>query len=128
MNELTTFLAQVWGPTLVLIGLTLLINRAYYRALYRSLSSEKLTLFVTGIIALVAGIVHVHAHTSMETFSAGVITVLGFATLLKGVVLIVMPTAVAQFSVRVIESRIFVVAAAAALLFGGYLVLVGYLY
>ena len=60
--DITTFLAQLWGPTILAISLGVFVNRSYYIKIYRDLERSPLTVLVFGMIALTAGIAHIHFH------------------------------------------------------------------
>lgn len=127
MNEITIFLAQMWGPILVVLGIGILTSRTYYQKIYRNLESETLALLATSVIAMAAGIAHVLYHNTWDSVPEIVITVLGWLLLIKGAMLALFPKAVDRFGDRAARSNLFSAAAVVAIILGGYITAVGYL-
>ena len=127
MNETTMFLAQLWGPVLTILGIGILLSRPYYVSVYRNLERENLALMVTSITLMVLGIAHVLIHNAWSSLPVSIISALGWAMLVKGVVLAVFPRVVDRFGDRIVENgNSFTFAAVAALVLGGYLTFIGY--
>lgn len=127
MNETTIFLAQLWGPIIAVLGIGVLMSRSYYMRVYRNLQNETLALMFASITLMAVGIAQVLAHNEWDSADAIFISLIGWATLVKGVVLAVFPSAVDRFGDRIVQNTtFFTVAAAAAVLLGGYLTTVGY--
>lgn len=127
MNEITIFLAQMWGPILVVLGIGILMSRTYYQKIYRNLENETLALFATSIIAMAAGIAHVLHHNIWDSVPETAITALGWLLLIKGAMLALFPKAVDRFGDRAARSNLFSVAAVAIIILGGYVSAIGYL-
>ncbi len=89
--DLTAVLAGIWGPTLLAIGVGMFMSRGYYSKMYRDLEKDALAMLAIGIACMVVGIVQVQMHARWESVPQIVVTLLGWATLLKGVVLLVAP-------------------------------------
>jgi len=60
--DITTFLAQIWGPIILAVGLGVFISRNYYMRIYRDLEKETLAVLVFGMVAMAAGIAQVSVH------------------------------------------------------------------
>lgn len=94
MDASTLFLAQLIGPVMLAVGLGVYFSRNYYAKVYRHLENETLAVLMSGIIALVAGIVMVMYHNRWDSFLAGVVTLVGWLSIGKGLLLIIAPKTV----------------------------------
>lgn len=126
--ELTTFLAQLWGPGLVAFGLGFFMSREYYIRVYKDLDKETLAVLVFGMAAIAAGITQVLAHNVWNTLPEIVVSLLGWGLLLKGAVFAVSPKFVDQAGNWWGRNpQMISVAGAVMVLVGAYLSYVGYL-
>ena len=125
--DTTTFLAQLWGPVILAVGIGIFVSRPYYLRIYRELEKEALAVLLFGMAAMTAGIVHVGAHNEWGTPAEIVVTLLGWGLLLKGLVFIVFPKLADQKGEWVAKSKLISGVGLAMLLAGGYLSWAGYL-
>ena len=92
MSSLTTFLAKLIGLYCVLIALTMFVNKDLMIAAAGTLPQNAAVLVLSGVFALFFGLAIVLAH---NVWSGGVlpvvVTVIGWASLLKGVTLLALP-------------------------------------
>lgn len=126
MDPLTILIAKYIGPVVFLVGLGIFFSRAYYARVYRNLEQETLAVLMGGISILVAGIAVVMYHNIWTSFAAGVISFIGWASIVKGVMLIVLPKSVDIFGDMIAESKLFPVMAILATTCGAYVTYVGY--
>ena len=89
--DTTIFLAQLWGPAILAVGIGVFVSRKYYIKIYRDLEKETFAILVFGIMAAVGGVAHILAHNTWNSFTEGLISFLGWALLLKGIVFLVIP-------------------------------------
>lgn len=94
MEETTLFLAQLIGPTMLAVGLGIFFSRYYYTKVYRHLENETLAVLMSGIAALVIGILMVRNHNEWDGFVATVVTLVGWLSIAKGLMLIIIPRTV----------------------------------
>lgn len=94
MNELTIILAQFMGPVMLAVGLGIFFSRPYYERVYRHLENETLAVLMSGIVALVVGIAIVLNHNYWHSLLAGLVSLVGWMSVAKGLLLIITPTAV----------------------------------
>jgi uncharacterized protein YjeT (DUF2065 family) len=87
---LSNYLAELWGISLVLIALALLINQKYLKRLFVEVENDATLLFL-GIASLVIGVAMVLSHNIWVKNWQTVITVLGWVTLLKGLCTLFLP-------------------------------------
>lgn len=83
--DITTFLAQLWGPILVAVGLGFFFSRSYYVKVYRDIEKVPFAVLFFGMFAMAAGIAQISAHNVWDTSPQIIISLLGWALLLKGI-------------------------------------------
>ncbi len=125
--DTTMFLASLWGPTVLAIGLGVLINRAFYVKLYRELDKDVLATLIFGMIAVPAGIAQVYFHNVWDTLPQIIVSLLGWATLLKGAAFLVAPQFVDSMGDMWADKKLVPAASIAMLAIGGYLTWFAYL-
>lgn len=125
--ELTYYLAQIWGPILLAIGVGFFVSSSFYRSVYGELEKESFAVLFFGMIAMAVGIAHVMVHNVWGSLSQIVVSFLGWALLFKGIVCVVAPRFADKWSDMMVASRIVPMAGIGALLLGGYLTWIGYL-
>ena len=91
MDPLTIFIAQLAGPAMLAVGLGIYLSRNYYMKVYRHLESETLAVLMSGLIALTIGIAIVLNHNLWDSFLATFVTLVGWLSILKGLLLIIVP-------------------------------------
>ena len=120
MNEMTLFLAQIFGPVLGLVGLGILLNRSFYMKAFKDFSKEGFNFMMIVMAMLAIGVIMVMKHFLWGSFPEILISVIGLGFLVKGALLAVMPKA--------FDSLIKAVLSKGLMLFVGGLWLVGGLY
>lgn len=99
------FLPRLLGPSMLVIGAGLLVNRATYRALSREFLDSPALIYLAGLIAFVAGLAIVLTHNVWEFGWPVIITIFGWASLFAGIFRIVFPAAVTRLGGRMTQSR-----------------------
>jgi len=89
--DLGFVLARFWGILLVVACSAFLINRKLYNDALNAAQKEEFLLF-SGFLALLLGAMHVSVYTVWDADYRGIITLLGWTTLIKGVVRLMFPT------------------------------------
>ncbi len=120
------FLAQVWGPVLVAVGLGFFLSGKYYARVYRDLEKAPFAVLFFGMFAMAAGIMQLLAHNVWATTPQIVVSLLGWGLLLKGVICVVVPAWADRSADWALSAKIVPAAGAFALLIGAYLYWVGY--
>lgn len=123
----TIFLSQVWGPVILAVGVGVFVSRNYYIKIYRDLEKETLAVLLFGIAAIAAGVTHIQLHNSWSSFQEIVISFLGCALLLKGLLFAIVPNIVNEAGDWVVDSKLISAAGVVMLILGIYLMCVGYL-
>lgn len=100
---LTNYLAEVWGISIVVIALALLIKEKHLKSLLAKIETEE-SLFMWGFISLVIGVAMVLAYNVWSSGWQVIITILGWLSLLKGLALLFMPEQMKKWAKK-IESQ-----------------------
>jgi hypothetical protein len=125
----STFLAQLLGPTFILMGAGLLINSDNYRALAREFLDSPALIYLAGLIAFVAGLAIVLTHNVWAFGWPVIITLFGWLALIAGILRVLFPAMVMRMGESMLASGAWLPAAAIFyLLLGAWLSVVGYLW
>jgi len=125
--ETTLFLAQIWGPVTLAVGIGIFVSRDYYIKIYRDLEKEKFAALVFGMIALAAGAAHIGAHNTWGTLPEIIISLLGWGLFAKGAVLTIAPKLADKAGDWTVKSKLVPSAGGFAVVMGLYLCWLGYL-
>ncbi len=88
--ELSPILAEFWGIILIVSCGGLLFNKKLYENIVNAAQNEEF-MFLYGLIALIIGAFSVSLYNIWALNFEGLITLFGWATLLKGIVVFVFP-------------------------------------
>lgn len=124
--DITTFLAMLWGPTILAVAIGVFLSRPYYLKIYRDLDKSPLAVLVFGMIAMTAGIAHVYFHNSWDTLPEIVVSFLGWGLLAKGALFLVAPKFVDKAGDGWAKKKLIPVAGTLMLVVGGYLTWLAY--
>jgi uncharacterized membrane protein len=93
MNTSSTsrYLARLIGPVFLAIGVGMLINAPIYRTMGEQFLSSYALIYLSGLLALPAGIAILLAHNVWAADWRLIITVLGWLAVIGGAVRIVLP-------------------------------------
>src|SRR3989344_2857635 len=89
--ESTLFLAKLWGPAILAVGVGVFVSRSYYIKIYRDIEKDTLAVLLFGMVAMTAGIAHILFHNIWGSFIEGLISFLGWALLAKGTLFVIAP-------------------------------------
>ena len=125
------YIARLMGPVLLIIGIGMVMGMLTEGDAYSSLLKEfigsRALIFVTGVLALIAGLAIVNAHNLWVPDWRVVITVLGWLFILRGFMNLVFPITVQNLGDRMIASHPGVLAGAAVtIVLGAILSIMGY--
>jgi uncharacterized membrane protein len=89
--QTSIFLAKLIGPFFLIVGVSLLINQAQFRAMVDEFMRSRALVFLTGLITLPAGLAIVLTHNVWVANWPVLITVLGWLTVFKGAIRLLAP-------------------------------------
>ena len=95
--EISVFIAKIFGLLYLVVGVGLMINRQTFKQIMEDFCKNTVLVFYGGILALVIGVVIVLTHNIWVANWTVIITIIGWAALIKGVWLIVFPNSVHKF-------------------------------
>ena len=125
--ELTTYLAQVLGPFLIIVGLVVAYRKRYFVPVIGEFVEDRMLRMVMGILELLAGLFLVVAHTDWSTLPAGIISAIGWLLGIEGVAYLTLPDRTVAWMIRTLNVRAwYVVGGCLSVIGGAYLVFFGY--
>lgn len=126
--QTSRFLAQLIGPTLLVIGLGMLANPAGYRAMAREFLQSRALIYFAGLLALVPGLTIVLVHDVWALDWRLIITVFGWLSVVGGVFRLLAPQRVTAIGETMLASQTYMLLAGVVVLaLGAILAFFGYL-
>lgn len=126
--ERSHFLAKLIGPVFIAGGLGMLFNTTVYRAMFERALHDHMLIYLSGVLALVAGLAVVIMHNDWKWHWPLIITVLGWLALIGGIVRMIAPQVIELFGLSVLSySNFFTIDGGIAVLLGVLLCYFGYL-
>lgn len=124
--EMTIFLASLWGPAILAVGIGFFVSRNYYLKIYRDLERESFALLVFGLAGIATGITQVSIHNSWGSLPEVLISFLGWALLLKALVFVIKPDVADKSADWMAASKLIPAAGIVMLVVGAYLTWLAY--
>jgi hypothetical protein len=127
----STYLARLMGPVMLTIGVGMvfgmLLEGDAYSSLMKEFIASRALIFITGGLALTAGLAVVNAHNLWVPDWRVIVTILGWLLILRGISNLVFPVTVQTLGDRMIASHAGVLAGAAiTIVIGAILSVMGY--
>lgn len=117
--ETSLFVAQLLAVVYIVVGLGLVLNTGHYQKVFGEFFKSSASTYLGGILALVAGFLLISYHNIWEQSWVVLITIIGWAALLKGFMLLVFPNAFISFSKAMFKTKhAYVVIGIFAIIFG----------
>ncbi|MGZ5862938.1 MAG: hypothetical protein ACXWKB_06605 [Methyloceanibacter sp.] len=125
------YIPRLMGPVLLTIGVGMVMGMLTegegYSSLLKEFISSRALIFVTGVLALVAGLAIVNAHNLWVPDWRVIVTVLGWLMIVRGIMNLVFPATVQTLGDRMIASHAGVLAGAAlTIVLGAIFSIMGY--
>lgn len=89
--ELTILLSKIFGVYMIVAGLAVFMNRKHLMAGIIGMAKERFAQIMAGIIGLLFGLVMVNIHNDWSTLPASLISLIGWAGLVKGLAYLFLP-------------------------------------
>jgi hypothetical protein len=121
MSELTTFLSQLIGPVLLLMGLSIGLNRKYYSDWMRKIDKHEACLFFMAITEVTIGLAIVLSHNLWGTIEEVVITVVGYGAILEGAVVLIGGKSYVKGIMKKLSPDLITIAVICCLVVGAYI-------
>ena len=102
--EASLLLAKLWGLYLTLIVLALIINRDTLKRIFK-LAHDEGFLFITGFLSLIMGLTTVLLHNVWTFDWRGIVTVIGWIAIIKGVSRFIMPGQIVKSAEKFEENK-----------------------
>jgi len=96
--DLSIFLAKMVGIWMIVAGMALIRNHEGIRGMVKHLTKDYMTLFISGLFALLIGMLMVLTHNIWFFGWPVIITIIGWIALIKGIVLMVFPDTLKDFA------------------------------
>jgi hypothetical protein len=87
----TKTIAGLMGPTLLGLGLAMLINAGHFPEMAKQIGNDPGLIFVSGILLLVAGLAIVRVHNFWSGGWRVAVTVLGWVAVISGILRMFLP-------------------------------------
>lgn len=125
--DTTIFLAQMWGPIILVLGIGMFTSRSFYAKIYHDLQKEPLAVLIFAMVGMAAGITQVLSHNVWETLPQVLVSLLGWGLVLKAATFAVAPKFVDRSGDMAVQSKMLPVVGAVMLAAGAYLTYFAYL-
>ena len=89
--ETSIFLSRVIGPLFIIVSLGLIVNTADYKAMLKDVGKNPFALYIGGFIAYLFGALIIVVHNVWGWNSGVILTLVGYAGLLKGICILLFP-------------------------------------
>ena len=128
--DTSLLLARIIGPLFVIVGLGVLMNPGHYRSMMQRFLESSDLYYFSGALAFVIGMLMIQFHNLWVADWRVVITLIGWMSLLKGVIRILFPAMGADVASRMLseDSATLSIGAGIILLFGGWLSYQGFVF
>ena len=124
--ELSVYLARVWGLGSVLTCAGLLLNQKSFISMTEHLQADSIGILIAGVLALGIGVAQVVGFNSWTVDYRGLVTLLGWVSLLKGIAIIFVPGYMTGFTQAFIKETWYMALVALFLIVGVYLCYAGF--
>jgi hypothetical protein len=125
--DTTIFLASIWGPIILAMGLGIFVSRSYYVRIYRDLEKDALAVLTFGMLAMAVGIIQIKAHDVWNNLPEIVVSLIGWMLLVKGAMFTIIPRVVDKSGDWVLRTKLMIAVGVMTLIIGAYLSWIAYI-
>ncbi|MFC1805279.1 hypothetical protein ACFLZ3_05610 [Candidatus Omnitrophota bacterium] len=123
----SVFIARIFGLCYLIIGVGFMFNRKAFTQVMEDFCKNAALSFYGGLLALVVGIVLILTHNLWVADWRVMITIIGWAGLIKGIWMIIFPGSVSGFMKAYLKNKkLLAVHSMVALIFGAVLTFFGF--
>lgn len=126
MNETTLYLAQLVGPIYLVLGLGLLVGGKYYAKVYDNLGKDVMAYLLAGMASMAIGLAMVLAHNLWGTLLEILVSLFGWAALVKGVLILLVPKSFTDLAKSLFSPAFLTFGGLVAVVWGGYMSYMAY--
>jgi hypothetical protein len=102
--ELSRYLAKCIGIYFLILATAMFINMPQFIQRIDNLLHESSVMYMTGFFTLILGIMMVVGHNIWEKHWRVIVTVIGWITLIKGILIIYSPYNMREFSMHILSN------------------------
>ncbi len=124
--ELSLFLAQLFGLLLLIFIAIAFIRPQYIEGVLRDLKPHSFSMLLAGFVAIVVGLMVILTHNVWDMSWRVVITLFGWAALLKGITYVALPETLIATADKALQGRYRQATLTLAFLLGCYLTYQGF--
>jgi len=122
LQDMSLFWAGILGPLYVVVGVSILINRAFFEQMIDTAFDRPLEIYLSGLIAFFFGMTIVLTHNDWGAHWSVAITIIGWLGLIKGIGLLLLPHGFKGFTTALKSfSAFFPIMGGVAILLGAWL-------
>ncbi len=102
---LTILLAKIFGLYMLIAGLAILMNRKHMVLAVIAIAKERASQLIGGLVALLLGLFIVNIHNDWSMLPAILVSLVGWASVVKGLVYLFLPEAVLTKYMHTLSNR-----------------------
>lgn len=126
MNETTMLVIKLAGPIFVAAGVGFLFNAKYFLGVYKEVDESPMLVVLLGMTSMLMGLLIVLSHNLWSTAPEVIVSILGWAAIVKGAAFFVVPTFFAKFAKSLMHKTLLMVSGGGMAILGLYLSWVAY--
>ncbi|MDO8839427.1 MAG: hypothetical protein Q7V31_10905 [Parvibaculum sp.] len=100
----SVFLAQLLGPTLLVMGIGMIVNRDAYRTMAQEFIASRALIYIAGLLAFVPGLAIVLTHNVWVAGWPVIVTLFGWIALLGGIFRLLFPQEVTRLGTHMLAN------------------------
>ncbi len=126
MESSTMFMVQLLAPILLVMGVSLLINKKFYMEAYREVMKDSAFLMMTMVVNLLVGVAILLKHNLWSSLPEVIVSLFGVGALLKGLHVALSPKGFLRMVKFFMRESYLLFGGVLLILLGGYFTYLGY--
>jgi hypothetical protein len=123
----SVFLAKLLGPTFLLIGVAMLLNRQTYRLMADEVLRSRALIYISGVLAFMGGLAIVLVHNVWVLDWRVIITLIGWLGIVRGAMRVLRPDQSVELITKLLaRENVLIASVAVVLVLGAVLTFFGY--